>query len=30
MIFIPTVVIQRNNVDEYKKKLDQLLGSKPG
>jgi ribose transport system substrate-binding protein len=26
MIFIPTVVIQRNNVDDYKKKLDQLLG----
>jgi ribose transport system substrate-binding protein len=24
-IFIPTVVIQRNNVDEYTKKLDQLL-----
>jgi ribose transport system substrate-binding protein len=24
-IFIPTVVIQRNNVDEYIKKLDQLL-----
>jgi ribose transport system substrate-binding protein len=24
-IFIPTVVIQRNNVDEYSKKLDQLL-----
>jgi ribose transport system substrate-binding protein len=26
MIFIPTVVIQRNNVDEYTKKLNQLLG----
>ena len=26
MIFVPTVVIQRNNVDDYKKKLDQLLG----
>jgi len=26
MIFIPTVVIERNNVDEYTKKLDQLLG----
>lgn len=26
MIFVPTVVIQRNNVDEYSKKLDQLLG----
>ena len=25
-IFIPTVVIQKNNVDEYSKKLDQLLG----
>jgi ribose transport system substrate-binding protein len=25
-IFIPTVVIQRDNVDEYGKKLDQLLG----
>lgn len=24
-IFIPTVIIQRNNVDEYSKKLDQLL-----
>ena len=24
-IFVPTVVIQRNNVDDYKKKLDQLL-----
>jgi hypothetical protein len=23
--FIPTVVIQKNNVDEYSKKLDQLL-----
>ena len=26
MIFVPTVVIQRNNVDDYSKKLDQLLG----
>jgi ribose transport system substrate-binding protein len=26
MIFIPTVVVQRDNVDEYTKKLDQLLG----
>ena len=25
-IFIPTIVIQKNNVDEYSKKLDQLLG----
>ena len=25
-IFIPTVVIQKNNVDEYIKKLDQLVG----
>jgi ribose transport system substrate-binding protein len=25
IIFVPTVVIQRNNVDEYSKKLDQLL-----
>jgi ribose transport system substrate-binding protein len=25
-IFIPTVVIQKSNVDEYSKKLDQLLG----
>ena len=25
-IFIPTVVIQKNNVDEYSKKLDELLG----
>ena len=25
VIFVPTVVIQRNNVDEYSKKLDQLL-----
>ena len=24
-IFVPTVVIQHNNVDDYKKKLDQLL-----
>jgi len=26
-IIIPTVVIQRNNVDEYSKKIDQLLGT---
>lgn len=26
IIFLPTVVIQKNNVDEYIKKLDQLLG----
>ena len=26
MIFVPTVVIQKHNVDEYSKKLDQLLG----
>jgi ribose transport system substrate-binding protein len=26
MIFVPTVVVQRNNVDEYSKKLGQLLG----
>ena len=26
-IFLPTVVIQRNNVDEYSKKLSQLLGT---
>ncbi len=26
-IFLPTVVIQRNNVDEYSKKLNQLLGT---
>ena len=26
MIFVPTVIIQRNNVDDYRKKLDQLLG----
>jgi ribose transport system substrate-binding protein len=26
-IFIPTLIIQRNNVDEYSKKLNQLLGS---
>lgn len=26
MMFIPTVVIQRNNVDDYSKKLNQLLG----
>src|SRR5215813_11909974 len=25
-IFVPTVIVQRNNVDEYSKKLDQLLG----
>ena len=25
-IFIPTTVIQKNNVDDYSKKLDQLLG----
>jgi ribose transport system substrate-binding protein len=25
-IFIPTVVIQKNNVDDYTKKLNQLLG----
>src|SRR5919205_2012263 len=25
MIFVPTVVVQRNNVDEYSKKLEQLL-----
>jgi len=25
-ILVPTVVIQKNNVDEYSKKLDQLLG----
>ncbi|HEX6647912.1 MAG TPA: sugar-binding protein [Pyrinomonadaceae bacterium] len=25
-IFVPTVVIQKHNVDEYSKKLDQLLG----
>jgi len=25
-IFVPTVVVQRNNVDDYSKKLDQLLG----
>ena len=29
-ILIPTVVIQRNNVEEYGKKLSELLGSKPG
>jgi len=29
-ILIPTVVIQKNNVDEYSKKLDQLLGIIPG
>ena len=27
-IFIPTVVIQRNNVDDYVKKLNDLLGSR--
>jgi ribose transport system substrate-binding protein len=26
MIYVPTVVVQRANVDEYSKKLDQLLG----
>ncbi|HEX8144134.1 MAG TPA: sugar-binding protein [Pyrinomonadaceae bacterium] len=26
-IFIPTLVIQRDNVEDYRKKLDQLLGS---
>jgi hypothetical protein len=26
MIIVPTVVVQRNNVDDYIKKLDQLLG----
>jgi ribose transport system substrate-binding protein len=26
-ILIPTVVIQRNNVDDYTKKLNQLLGA---
>ena len=29
-IIIPTVVIQRNNVDEYSKKLNQLLGITSG
>ena len=29
-ILIPTVVIQRNDVDEYSKKLNQLLGGTPG
>jgi ribose transport system substrate-binding protein len=29
-IVIPTVVIQKNNVDEYSKKLDQLLGITSG
>ena len=29
-ILIPTVVIQRKDVEEYSKKLDQLLGSPPG
>ncbi|CAN5500612.1 sugar-binding protein [soil metagenome] len=29
-ILIPTVVIQRNDVDEYSKKLNQLLQGKPG
>jgi len=29
-ILIPTVVIQRNNVDEYSKKLNQLLGITSG
>ena len=26
MIFVPTVVVQRNNLDDYNKKRDQLLG----
>ena len=30
MMLIPTVVIQRNNVDEYSKKLNQLLGITAG
>ena len=30
MILVPTVVIQRNNVDEYSKKLNQLLGITAG
>jgi ribose transport system substrate-binding protein len=30
MIQIPTVVIQKNNVDEYTKKLNQLLGITSG
>ena len=29
-ILIPTIVIQKNNVDEYTKKLNQLLGITPG
>jgi ribose transport system substrate-binding protein len=29
-ILIPTVLIQKNNVDEYTKKLNQLLGITPG
>jgi ribose transport system substrate-binding protein len=29
-ILIPTVVIQRNDVDEYSKELNQLLGGTPG
>jgi len=29
-ILIPTVVIERNNVDEYRKKMSQLLGSTSG
>ncbi|HYY58819.1 MAG TPA: sugar-binding protein [Pyrinomonadaceae bacterium] len=29
-VFIPTVIIQRNNVEEYSKKLSQLLGSASG
>ena len=29
VILIPTVVIQRNNVDEYRDKLNRLLGSTP-
>ena len=29
-ILIPTVVVQRNDVEEYTKKLNQLLGGSPG
>ncbi len=29
-IFIPTVVVQHDNIDEYIKKLDHLLGNTPG
>jgi ribose transport system substrate-binding protein len=29
-ILIPTVVVQRSDVDEYSKKLNQLLGGTPG